>query len=416
MPILERYVNFKINNRFDAEDVIQETCLAATGAFAQLKNHALFKAWLIGIAKNKCVDYYRKRSKGSPLSIDALPESMLCIGRCGITEQSAVRTTLEQLGEQDQQILSLYYFKELSQDEIAKRLSLPIGTVKSRLYYARKKFKEKYPYHHSTKGDWMMKKLPETLPDYTIEESALPVFAIRWEEVMGWFIVPKLGEKLGWAMYDFPERIRTESCYMQVVGRAEVHGIEGVEITATEYDPMECNSAGGQSRVERGFVAQLTDTHCRLLSEYHMEGGVKKYYTFLDGDSFLNNWGFGEDNCGNEVVLTPKGDITRKGNQITIKEKDFLLDIVGRYRVTINGKTYDTVCIMDFETYNEGTVSEQFVDQNGKTVLWRRFNRNDWAFHRYGKLWTELLPENERMAVNGATYVHWYDCITDYIL
>ena len=32
------------------------------------------------------------------------------------------------------------------------------------------------------------------------------------------------------------------------------------------------------------------------------------------------------------------------------------------------------------------------------------------------KLWTEILPKNERMIVNGETYVHWYDCITDYIL
>ena len=46
----------------------------------------------------------------------------------------------------------------------------------------------------------------------------------------------------------------------------------------------------------------------------------------------------------------------------------------------------------------------------------RRFNKNDWAYKRYGKLWTEMLPENERLTVNGETYVHWYDCVSDYIL
>ena len=96
-------------------------------------------------------------------------------------------------------------------------------------------------------------------------------------------------------------------------------------------------------------------------------------------------------------------------------DKPFLLDITGRYTVEINQKKYDTVCVMDIETYNSGTASEQFIDRNGKTVLWRRFNRNDWAIERYGKPWTELLPDSENIIINGKTYVHWYDCITDYI-
>ncbi len=46
----------------------------------------------------------------------------------------------------------------------------------------------------------------------------------------------------------------------------------------------------------------------------------------------------------------------------------------------------------------------------------RRFNRNDWQPESYGKPWTELLPDSERLTINGETFVHWYDCITDYIL
>lgn len=65
---------------------------------------------------------------------------------------------------------------------------------------------------------------------------------------------------------------------------------------------------------------------------------------------------------------------------------------------------------------NCGVVSEQFLDRNGKTILWRRFNRDDWAIDRYKRKWSEQLPENDKLTVNGTTYVHWYDCITDYIL
>ena len=102
---------------------------------------------------------------------------------------------------------------------------------------------------------------------------------------------------------------------------------------------------------------------------------------------------------------------------MTTPGKDFVLDVVGRYDVTIAGKTYDTVCVLDVSTYNNGVVSEQFLDKNGRTILWRRFNKNDWHIERYGgKLWSEQLPENDRLIVDGETYVQWYDCITDYVV
>ena len=41
------------------------------------------------------------------------------------------------------------------------------------------------------------------MPDYQIKEIKAEPFAVCWEEIMGWLIVPKLGEKLSWAMYDF---------------------------------------------------------------------------------------------------------------------------------------------------------------------------------------------------------------------
>ena len=65
--------------------------------------------------------------------------------------------------------------------------------------------------------------------------------------------------------------------------------------------------------------------------------------------------------------------------------------------------------------YGDYTATEQYLDKNGRTVLWRRFNRDDWAFSRYKQKWTEKLPDNERIIINDETYVHWYDCITDYI-
>ena len=414
LPALERFVKFRGPTPQDAEDVLQETCLAAWQSFESLRDPASFKPWLLGVARNKCRDYYREQARRLEIPLEALNESVLSMGRSGLTLRSAVRDTLEQLGDTDRQILYLSYFRDLPQAEIARLLHIPLGTVKSRLHKARARFQERWPQRE--KGDNTMKKMPEYLPEYTITNSEKEPFPVRWEEMMGWFVVPKQGEKLSWAMYDFPERRRTEQCDMEVLGPAEVHGIRGVEIAAVEYDPMDCNRIDGADRAERRFVAQLTETHCRILAESHVEGGVRKLYTFLDGGDFLDSWGFGEDNCGNEVSISPKGDIRREGSRVTAVDKPFLLDVVGRYTVEIGGKRYDTVCVMDIETYNGGVASEQFLDKEGRTVLWRRFNRDDWAIERYGRPWHELLPENERLTINGETYVHWYDCITDHIL
>ena len=405
----ERYVRFRLSSRSDADDVLQEVYLTAYRRFEQLKNKDAFKAWLISIARSKCTDYFREKAVQLEIPLEDMADQQLAVGRCGLTVQAAVRETLDLLGDKDKQILYLFFWKNLPQAEIAKRLNIPVGTVKSRLYTAKQNFKSKYPLHPKGAND--MKNLPELLPEYKIEESSLSPFSVKWEELMGWFLIPKLGEKLSWGMYDLPSRQCSHIYDMKVNGKAMVHGIEGVELTARE-----AAYSNKKEVIERTFVAQLTDTHCRYLATMRNDGDVRNYITFLDGDAFMLNWGFGEDNCGNETNLSPKGEITRTGRTVESIQKDFLLDIVGRYTVTIGGKTYDTVCVMDIETYNCGVVSEQFLDQNGKTILWRRFNRNDWAIDRYKQPWTELLPGNERITVNGTTYVHWYDCITDYIL
>lgn len=408
----ERFVKFKIPLKADAEDVLQEVYALAYQNFEQLKNQDSFKFWLLSIARNKCNDYFRKQAVRLEIPIEVLEEKQFTDSRYGVTQSDVVQETLEKLGDKDRQILYLYFWKELPQAEIAKRLEIPVGTVKSRLHTAKQNFKKQYPDHREEdKGEKIMKRLPEYLPAYTIEASKEAPFPVKWEELMGWFLVPKLGEELSWGMYDIPSRKCNHIYDLKVTGKAKVHGIEGVELTARE-----ANYSVKKEVINRTFVAQLTDTHCRFLASLRNDGDVRNYITFLDGDEFMPNWGFGEDNCGNETNLAPKGDIKREGNVVTSLDKEFLLDIVGRYTVTINGKSYDTVCVMDIETYNAGVVSEQFLDREGRTILWRRFNRNDWAYDTYGKLWSEQLPENEQLIINGQTYVQWYDCITDYIL
>ncbi len=405
-----RFVKFRIPVQEDAEDVLQEVFLTAYQKFSQLKNRGAFKAWLLSIARNKCNDYFRRKAGQYEIPLDMLSEKETADSRYGITEEVGVKETISLLGDQDRQILYLFFWKKMPQADIARKLGIPLGTVKSRLHTAKQNFKEKYPYRTGKKGEKIMKKLPEQMPEYRIEASTEPAFSVKWEELMGWFLVPRLGEKISWGMYDMPSGKCTHVYDMETVGRAKVHGIEGVELIAREAP-----YSSQKETIQRTFIAQLTDTHCRYLATIRTDDGIRNYITFLDGDSsHSHNCLLQIPNCGNETNLAPKGEILRAGSVITAADQDFLLDIVGRYTVSIQGKKFDTVCVMDLSAGS--VITEQYLDHDGKTILWRRFNRDDWALERYKRKWSEQLPENERLTVNGDTFVHWYDCITDYIL
>ena len=415
----ERWVKAHVGNTADAEDILQETYLAAFRGFPELRNPDAFLPWILGIARRKTMDWYRAQARRKEIPVEQMPERAE-----DRPDENAVEETLDALPEKDRLMLRLFYREMLSHKEISERLRIPEGTVKSRMSMARLHFRNAYPYPPRGEMTMMQKNnygLPNTLPEYTITWINEPAFPVDCEEMMGWFIVPRPGEKLKWGMYDLPSRRLDVSYEMEVTGPASVHGLDGVSITAkvlppqaeiADGDPMRQavdESTGGQE--EWKFIAQEKDGYTRFLAAEHTEDGKRVLTTFLDGKDFLDNWGFGDDNCGSPVHLEPKGKIRRDGSTVTTEDDKAFIDVVGRCELTLDGKTYETVCVMDFGMYYEGMISEQFLDRSGRTVLWRRFNRDDWAIDRYGKKWSELLPENERLTVNGQTYVHWYDCL-----
>lgn len=407
---VERLVRYKLPTRFDAEDVLQETYLQAMLKFHTLRNKSSFKPWILAIARNQCNAWFRRKSLHDPLSLEELLETRQLPGSQGIEEVSATHETLNALKLRDKQILQLFYLQDLSMADIAHAMQIPIGTVKSRLHAAKIQFRKHYPYPPQQKGVAPMKKMPAYLPEYQITPSAEPEFPVRHEELPGMLIIPRLGETLTFGMYDFPERKRTGVYHQTVTGKVVVHGLEGVEIQSKYTD--------ADSTEESTIFAQLTDSFCRYLGGmFTTDTGTRSILTFLDGEEFSSAYGIGENNCGFSVHRVPKGEIVQKNGELSTAASGDISDIVGRFTVCLGGKAYDTVRLVDLEVCGDDhMLCEYYLDQQGRTILWRRFNRDDWKQQHYGQNWSEKLPENERLILNGETYVHWYDCITDYIL
>ncbi|MGL4739166.1 MAG: RNA polymerase sigma factor [Cellulosilyticaceae bacterium] len=402
---LQRFVYYKMKTRQEGEDVLQEVYLTAYEKLDTLKDHTKFKSWILTIAANKCMDAYRARNKVLELPLEELTTYEQTFMRAGRSVKELVDETLVELATKEQEILFLYYIKSESQAEIAKKLDIPIGTVKSRLYHAKKQFREKYPYPPQSKGEKNMMRLPKVMPEVKVVFKSAEPFEVTCEESFGWFIVPRIGEKRQWGFYDYPERTLTSYTEAQVTRKATINGIDCVEMESMAYDEK------GEEIGPYVEYMCLKEDAIQAIAEWHLEDGVKKFYTFLD-EHFLEHFGWGEDNYGFPIHLTTNPEIKLVGEEIVYTQVESL-GLVGRYDVTINHKTYDTVRYVLIE---DGMLAEKYIDQNGRTVLWRRYNKDDWKMDVFQEPWSQKLSHNLQIKVNGETYIHWYDCITDYVL
>ena len=405
---IEHYIYCKVANRHDAQDVLQTVLLAGYEGLDRLAEPTNFKRWLLSIATNKIKDYYAQKAKTLHLPLEVatqLPER-------GFSQRETewhVRDVLRRLPEKQQQILYLFYIVGLAQRDIALRLNLPLGTVKSRLNTAKKHFAQSYIGQEEEK-DMKEKVFPNIAPIYQLTQLDKPIFPVVCEEVPGWLITARKGERRCFAFYDDPDRRCTGIHTMTALRNANIHGIDCVQIAIQE----EHNGAV----TSRDIFVRLTDTHCVYVADMYLDNdGVLSFGTFMD-DDWLQSYEVGIDNCGREThqtaqrnaLLHPDGSITANDEMIK-KERS---DLIGRFEVTIGGNTYDTVAMCTI--FDNDHMVLQYLDCRGNTILFRRFNRHDWKFKRYGALWTDKLPDSQRLQVNGQTFVHWYDCFPEEVL
>ena len=126
----------------DADDILQETLLAAGRAGAPWSDAAHARQWLWRVALNRGLQELRRRRSRVRAERDYAAqnagESVGGIEQAGVAERRrAVQLALVQLHADDQALLVLRYFEDWSVVAIAEMLELPEGTVKRRLHEAR---------------------------------------------------------------------------------------------------------------------------------------------------------------------------------------------------------------------------------------------------------------------------------------
>jgi RNA polymerase sigma-70 factor (ECF subfamily) len=127
-------------------DIVQESFINATRHIASLRDDAKFGSWLFGIAHQKCIQRWRKDQRDAllreelasePVKFDEAPADLL-IRR---EQEAAFMKLLHQLPPAQRSVLLLHFLEDFSLEEIATVTNTQIGTVKSRIHYAKKALK-----------------------------------------------------------------------------------------------------------------------------------------------------------------------------------------------------------------------------------------------------------------------------------
>lgn len=149
-PDIRRFVRRLINEPYTADDIVQEVFIRFYQSYHQIDPVENLRPYIFRIARNRCYDDLRRLGRYEDVSLDDEPVEM----RISFTEANhsprpddmthwlllnlEVREAIDRLPEAQRQALILYSEEGLAYSEIAEVMDVSVGTVKSRLFYAKK--------------------------------------------------------------------------------------------------------------------------------------------------------------------------------------------------------------------------------------------------------------------------------------
>ncbi len=122
-----------------AADVVQSTFVNAWQAAGRFNPEQELAPWLYTIARRQAIDAYRRERRARAVDAAELDDAQAAVSLEATWEAWQVRLALEQLPADERQVVRLSWFDGLAHPEIADKLGVPVGTVKSRSYRAHRR-------------------------------------------------------------------------------------------------------------------------------------------------------------------------------------------------------------------------------------------------------------------------------------
>jgi len=137
-------------NKMDADDLVQETAIKAYRNFKSYKTNQCFKNWSFTILKNTFITKYNKRKKKNLVTtpiedLTGISQELLKTEPQSFSERKLkfVKKSIDNLSAKSKKPFKMY-INGYTYKEISEYLNIPVGTVKSRINFARKKLKQYY--------------------------------------------------------------------------------------------------------------------------------------------------------------------------------------------------------------------------------------------------------------------------------
>lgn len=143
-PKLLAYANSQLQDEESAKDAAQETLLQVSQSLSRLQDSTAFPKWIYQILHRRCIDIIRHKQKRrrfeqhvglNPQEAQADDSEQANT----LNDSNGIDTALRQLEPKLSQVVRLFYIEGFSAKEMAEILTIPTGTVKSRLFSARQK-------------------------------------------------------------------------------------------------------------------------------------------------------------------------------------------------------------------------------------------------------------------------------------
>jgi len=128
-------------------DLVQETFINAVRYLGNLRDDAKFGSWMFGIAHQKCIQRWRKQAReemlrdefaNTPAQFETAPDDLLIREE----EEADFMRLLNELPPPQRSVLLLHFMEDFSLEEISGITGVSLGTVKSRLHYAKKSLRK----------------------------------------------------------------------------------------------------------------------------------------------------------------------------------------------------------------------------------------------------------------------------------
>lgn len=146
--MLQSFAYKLTKNGEDAKDLFQETAFRAMTNRDKFRAGTNFKAWLFTIMKNIFINNYRKKMKSNTIMDSTDNMYYINSGKNTIANDASSNIMMDELTgmvsnlEESMRVPFLMHYQGYKYQEIADHLELPLGTVKSRIFFARKELKE----------------------------------------------------------------------------------------------------------------------------------------------------------------------------------------------------------------------------------------------------------------------------------